>query len=813
MQIHLIMKHLTLLLLLLFATPGAWAQEHIRGIVVDKSTGEALPFVNIVFNQSTYGTTSDANGRFEIRTQVEINDLTFSFMGYEKQTLSLKEFRNLKKGRVKLMPLRFELEEVELVARENPAHRIIRRAIANKNINNPENLNSFSYTSYSKFIITSDPDNIPEAPDTLWTSQDSSRNELKQRLLKSHLYIAETATERVYSKKKGNKEEVLASRMAGLKEPIYEILALKAQSFSFYDDNYEFLGTQYVNPISKGSLRKYFYDLTDTIIDAQDSIFVIQYRPLKGKSFKGLKGVLHINSDQYAVQNVIARLETQNNMGIKLEQQYKRFEGQWFPAQNNIDLSIGDMGGGSNSPIEIMGYNRTYISDIKINPDTESERFSRVEMSMDKKAGERNEAFWSTYRKDSLSQREQATYTWVDSIGRAQNFDRRIKSTRALVSGYWPLAWFNIDLSSIMNFNSYEGFRLGLGGETNHKLSDRWRFGGYFAYGFKDKKFKYQVRASYLMDRMSDARIGLSYTDDVAEAGQSLYMLGTDGDYLNDYRRFASRNFYKEKSFQAFSSFRPVPELSALINYKRSQSQRDFLFPDEEASDFPEFTFNELSLALHWTPFNAYMQTQYGRVTIEEAYPQFLMQYTYNISEGQETPSYHKVDAKMDWTIESRQLGSTELQLSGAYVSESAPDIKWYYGPSNNYPGKSVGRRFTIAGIAAFETMYPAEFFANTFVALNLRQRFPAWRITNNIRPELAAVARAAWGFDLRDEQADTRQDFHKGYYEVGLELNHILMFYGLGLYTRLGPYRLEDRPMNLSLRMTINVDLFEQFR
>ncbi len=41
----------------------------IRGFVVDASTGQALPFVNLTFEGTTVGTTTDLNGRFLLETK------------------------------------------------------------------------------------------------------------------------------------------------------------------------------------------------------------------------------------------------------------------------------------------------------------------------------------------------------------------------------------------------------------------------------------------------------------------------------------------------------------------------------------------------------------------------------------------------------------------------------------------------------------------------------------------------------------------------------------------------------------------------
>ena len=55
-----------------------------------------------------------------------------------------------------------ELREIVILAGENPAHRIIQKVIENRDKNDPEQLKSFSYTSYDKMIFTIDTLEIPE---------------------------------------------------------------------------------------------------------------------------------------------------------------------------------------------------------------------------------------------------------------------------------------------------------------------------------------------------------------------------------------------------------------------------------------------------------------------------------------------------------------------------------------------------------------------------------------------------------------------------------------------------------------------------
>ncbi len=60
----------------------------ITGIIINATTGDPLPGVNILIAGTTRGTTSDAQGRFTIQADVG-EKLTFSFIGFTTQTLSI----------------------------------------------------------------------------------------------------------------------------------------------------------------------------------------------------------------------------------------------------------------------------------------------------------------------------------------------------------------------------------------------------------------------------------------------------------------------------------------------------------------------------------------------------------------------------------------------------------------------------------------------------------------------------------------------------------------------------------------------------
>ena len=152
------------------------------------------------------------------------------------------------------------LQEV-LIPRENPAVAIIRKAIALKEQNDPQKrITAFEFKCYNSLVITANPDSISAKIDTLITPKksikiDSSNYKFKKMIQNQHLFQTEKVS--LYQYKNNHlKETILGSKMAGLKQPIYEILGFKLQSFSIYDSNYELIETKYNSPIAKDDLKE-----------------------------------------------------------------------------------------------------------------------------------------------------------------------------------------------------------------------------------------------------------------------------------------------------------------------------------------------------------------------------------------------------------------------------------------------------------------------------------------------------------------------------------------------------------------------------
>ncbi len=104
------MKINLLMLFMLFSVLG-YAQKQVKGKVTDDK-GEGLPGVNVVISGTNSGTVTDVNGNFLLDNVSASGTLTFSFIGFVKQTVSVGDKTTIN---IKLVPDVVSLQEVVVI--------------------------------------------------------------------------------------------------------------------------------------------------------------------------------------------------------------------------------------------------------------------------------------------------------------------------------------------------------------------------------------------------------------------------------------------------------------------------------------------------------------------------------------------------------------------------------------------------------------------------------------------------------------------------------------------------------------------------
>ncbi len=825
-----------LLYFVLFFTTLTWSQT-ISGIVKDRKTNKPLPFASIEPNNGS-GTITDFDGQFVLESANDITLLQVGYIGYAPLEIAITADKTF--YTILLDQSMVVLDEVVLNSYVKSTEEIIKNAIAYKKKNKPEKiLDSYSFKTYHKLLVTAPVDSINPAIDSIYVRDngalrfkelDSTNFNLKRQLARSHLYFGEEASSHKYTKDNGRQKTINAIRMAGFKEPIYEILGLQFQSFSFYDSDYILLENEYINPLSALGLKKYNYKILEVTKDAASSAFMIYYSPKDQSQTKGLEGILYINASTYALQKAIA--QTKEVFDVRATQTFRYYpeENIWFPYRKEIKIKKGDtpkslsfLGNrfeirkgqqdstlvhsnpqNAEDLVYLISEERNF--DVALNPPIKIKR-KGLAIKIEDDAYQRDEVFWNTFRTDTITPLGKETYVYMDSLVDQKNVEPRLNRTRKLLQGYYPTKYFDFDLRYILKYNNYEAFRLGLGAITNNNFSNKLFLNGYAVYGTLDQKFKYSFGATTRLSKEYNTWLGINYTDDLVESGSSKYITDKRTFYLFEPRLFNISSFYATKNTSVYLDHDFTPKLNSRLQFSKSFNDPTYNYTYVlDGQNYNTYDLTEATLSFQWNPFSEYMQAQEEKRTLKDGFPQFTLQVSQslpNVMDGDF--NFTKFNFKAFYVKRSLNKTRTEILLNSGFAFGDIPLTHLYHISPNQPDGGVIMDRFSVTGRESFETMFFDEFFSDRFIMGQIRHTLRPFKISGRIRPQLALITRSVIG-DISNIENHVGLNFgslNKGYFESGVELNRILAGFGLSFFYRHGAYHLPTFDDNISFKFT----------
>ncbi|MBA2613712.1 MAG: carboxypeptidase-like regulatory domain-containing protein [Bacteroidetes bacterium] len=804
---------------LLFLLAQNFTAQTIKGKIIDTDNKQAIPFAIIALEGTNKGITADLDGNFEIKIPAGVLNIDVQVIGYTKKIIPVLELNDTKINIIKLIGNSIELFEIVVRPKENPAIPIIKNVLKNKPIFNIENLPYYFCSTYAKTYFTlSD-----KTGDENFYKKGDAKDSLSKFLDKSYLFFMESVTEKKYKYKNISQEKVTASRVSGFKSSPFGAFASQLQSFTFYADNIELLDLKYVNPLSKGTFKRYNFEITDTVLNDADTTIIIKFYPKKKSNFKGLKGLLYINKNQYALANVLAEPaeKPSDGNGIKIQQLYERVDSShWFPKQVNTEiffygLTVNGKKDDDKKGQVIKGVSRMYIKDIKLDSAIKI-RHKSISVYNEEGFDKKNEAYWNSKRIDTLSEKEITTYQLIDSVGRAADLDKKFKWFTALTTGKFQMGYFNIDLKHIVRANDYENIRLGIGISTSNKLSRWYSVGGYGGYGFKDKAFKYGGFAQINLNwRQSTFLLAEAAHEVMESAGtsflnesQSLINTEKIRDLLvsrMDIVNFAKGSFNTNLfNFIRMSAYYKVEQRQSPFGYATAQ---DNLLLNEKNN----FTLNEAGIQFKIYPKEKFAEGMGQLISLGSKWPKFSI----NLVKGLNITSlgykgdfdYTKLDLKIDHQVYFKVKGFISYQLQAGKVFGSVP-----YSLQYNNKGSRIDK-YSLSAEKTFETMYLNEFistqYAAFFFAINSGKIVKPNKYCN---PELELIHNYGIGtLDNRQNLTNIElNDISKGFTETGLRIKNIykskFSSFGAGVYYRYGNYAYENKNNNIVYKLVLGV-------
>ncbi|WP_025741055.1 DUF5686 family protein [Aquimarina pacifica] len=805
--------------LLFFLHTAIISQVTIRGIVVDNNTETPLPFATIK-TENSYALTS-VDGMFVIRCNSFPTNITISYLGYQTNT-TLIPSQTSERIKIKLNPEEENLDPIKIDTPnpKNVASKIIKEAIRRKKQNNPKySLESFSYKTYSKLKITEDSNAQIRTPDT-------TNFDIEHIFNEAHSFLSEKISLHQYKKGSNEKETVLATRMTGFKEPIYNVLGIKIQSNSLYDEDYTIFNNQYIGPLSQRALKNYYYKILDTTKDKKPA-FVILFQPRKSKNFASLEGILYIDIKTLAVQKAVIELRGELNVMATHNFEYFPETESWFPKNKEIvirpgngrqkvslfggQISVGRLPKTSYSDSNDFLTSRTDIFDIKLN-DKENTSLQQATIEIDPEANNKSEAFWKQYRTSTITEKDLNSFQVIDSIVKAQNIERRIDVIQSFNTGYYPLGFFNFDLTYPLKFNNYEGVRVGIGGVTNTKFSKNFRIGGYLVYGFSDSKYKYGLETGVRLNKKSDSWINFSFTDDVKEVGSLFYLTDRRVYSLFEPRLVNIDFYYKFREWSTSLQYQISPRLISETKLSTNTIQQTTGYQyNYKGTSLGTYVTTESTLALRWTPFSKFLKTPNGYKEIYDGYPKITGQYTQSYKGVLDSDfSYSKIGLKAEYVINRINQSRTSLLFEADAAIGDIPLTHLYHAYPNAPTKETILQRFSVAGRRTFETMFFGEFFSDRLATLQIKHRIKPVRITNWFKPELVFISRYAIGDidNIENHEGVGFSSLDQGYQESGFEINKLFAGFGLSFAYRYGAYHLPKFDDNIAFKFTFYLKL-----
>lgn len=799
------MRFSSLLFLLLILSLSSLGQKSVDVLVVDSITEEPMPFVKIQRGGEAVKLT-DVNGK--ITLELEINDqLSFRFYNYLEKKITVSSLSS--KLMVQMVPDAQLFDEVVIRPGENRAHRIIKNAMDERKNNDPLRNNSFQYNSYSKFILNAESEEVLNREEI----SDSSVLRMMDLMDKQYFFLTETASTRLFSPPAFDEEVVNSYKVSGVNNPMFATLSNQLQSFSFYDNIFTINDKDYINPIAPGSIRRYLFVLEDTLIKGSDSTFAISFRPRKGKNFDGMQGFLYITTKGWALEKVIAEpYEESENLKIKVIHEYRFTSGKkWFPYEINTEFQFPSIQ--FSKKHYPAGRSSVLISDVQFDVPVKK-RFNAIKLVVED--GAANDTLGlNSARGKNISNKERTTYKAIDSIAEEANLDRLLNALTILSTGKIPIGKVSIPLDKLLTFNQQEGYRVGFGLETNKRLSRFFNIGGYAAYGFRDREWKWGGHSQINFNTQHQFHLDLLYSDDLFERGGVDFRENEfDLNSTSALRSFFVNKMDRERKVSVGLSglLSQNFKVQLLGNYRRIFYFDEYRFNEfgSNTTSIPlqyddQFDLAETGVILNWNIREKVMMLEDRRVSLGTPFPKITFKAVKgwdNIFEG--AFEYYRFNLKVEQDFTIRGFGKLNLQSMSGMTLGDVPLIL------NQMPLAS-GINWSVTVPNTFETMQPTEFYTDKYTALFTRLTFlPLKNKTDWTEPLISLHNAFAFGeMDNRFNHLNVDFDVpHKGFFESGLILDNLLISgftgIGMGVFYRYGPYAYDNIGENFFYKFSV---------
>ncbi|MDE6555597.1 MAG: DUF5686 and carboxypeptidase regulatory-like domain-containing protein, partial [Duncaniella sp.] len=711
-----------LVFLLVAASPVAWSQHRVEGVVVDSLTTAAIPYALVSPSGAKEGVVADERGHFGLNLPDGCSSLDINAMGYSRRTISLPEDRNL--INVSLVPVGIDLAGVEKSAsrkkyskKGNPAVEFVRRLREKAHEADPRRHPDFSYENYERISLALNDFDVSK-PDSFssrgrrfgFVEEYVDTSEITGRPI-LNVAVREKLSDVVYHD--GHRIEIVDGlRASGVDEMIdpaslrrfYEEVLGETD---VYDGDINLLQHRFVSPLSRIAPDFYKFYLTDTVEITGDSCVEITFVP-HNPALPGFRGQLYVELGDTSMFVKHIEMEVPGETGLNyvrnlhITQVYaKAADGSRLKERDDLVMEA----------VLLPGQPGVYARRLSVHADHSFEppevKIAGVEEGeiVLPVATRRDAEYWRRRRTASISDGELRMEELMGKFREERLFRIIEGGIKILTDGYVPvgkkgkLAYGPV-VSSI-GYNTLEGWRLRGGLTTTAELSARWFASGYMAYGFRDRRVKYGAEVEYsFRDKQSFARefpmhsLRVSSIYDMNRLGQD--NSGAEKDAWWFSLRFApdvQMTYIRRQRLEYTLETQRHFSIEATVDHQKQFATRYMTFVNGLGEVRPTLSLASAELKVRFSPGEKVFQTRMRRSSIDPSAPVFQLHLKYapdNILGNRFSYLSAIVSASKRFWLPA--FGYFNVRLSGGHVFTSAPyplllipdaNLSYFFGNSS----------------------------------------------------------------------------------------------------------------------------------
>lgn len=735
------MKKIFFVLLCLISCFTSYSQTRISGIVVD-GEGNPVPFVNVIFLNSSEGTTTTEEGKFQLASPKDHNAAEFSFVGYRRLLYQLEQGDNLNLT-IRLQEEEQDLAEVFLYQgrtskKNNPAIDILRKIWENRRQNGIKMFNQYEFRKYEKLEFDINKVDSALINSNIFNGLEFIFDELDTNAITGKTYLPvflnESVTQVYGDNTTGKKrEDLLGNKNSGFNDNQILIASIKDLYFKIdvYDNYLRIFDKNFISPLSTTGIDTYNYVLADSSYINDKWCYNIIYYPRR-KNELTFSGDFWVNDTTWAIRKINLEMAKNANINwvneVYLEQEFEVLNDSIFLLKR--DFLMADFSFERKEDARGIYGKKTVVYD---NYNFEIKRpenfYNKRVTSYDAGVYNREEEFWRENRLEELNREESGIYKMLDTLQTIKAFQRVYRLSNIAATGYVEFkGWDFGPLFNIIGYNEVEGMRLRAGARTYFSPNDTWRIEGYGAYGFRDNQFKYGVLGQVMLDHSTRLIASAGHRNDIEQLGASLTNIT---DVLG--RSLASNALLNVGDLDKLSQIKlttfglemePLQNVTlSIIGSHRNLSAASpgfslgWYLEGEGAEINPEINQAELSTILTLTPGRKTAQFGVDRVVINpENFPTIFFNYSVGVKDLFNSDfNYKKVQVFYDqpWWIGG--LGLANISLEAGKTFGEVP-----LGLLNVVPGNQS----FFAVYNTFPLLNFYEFVTDTYVSSHFEHNF-----------------------------------------------------------------------------------------